>query len=240
MRLLPLATILLIASSRQAVAQTPPDVSDLAGASGSGGETQLEARGYHHIMTNTVRDTKWSFWWSDKRRQCISVATNDGRYAAISVVPTANCDVTPAAETGTTPPPSDYGGHRGSVDLVCIGSGSGPAAQSNSGYRYNYEHRKFEPEYGTTLGREGFSSDLEVEIADGLGRIRPVGKLVSPIHSGSADGWWPIEGLIVTPDRITGRYRMNGMNKPRIDYDRRTRVIHIDAATEFTGRCEEH
>jgi hypothetical protein len=238
MRLFPVAIVVLTAISARAVAQTPPEVSDLVGARGSSGETQLEARGYHHVTTNTVRDTKWSFWWSDRRRQCISVATADGRYTAISVVPAANCDAS-AAETAVTPPSYDDGRRGERIDLVCIGSGSGPAAQSSSGYRYNSKTRKFEPEYGTTLGREGFSSDLEIEISGGLGRIRPTGKLVSPIHSGGVDGWWPIDGLMVTPDRISGGYRMNGLNKPRIDYDRRTHIIHIEAATDFTGRCEE-
>lgn len=214
------------------LAQTPADVADLVGARGAGGETQLESRGYSHVTTNTVRDTKFAFWWNARRGQCLSVATTDGRYAAITSVPPANCDAD-GMETATRPSRQDR------LMLVCIGSGSGPAAQSNSGYRYNSKSRKFEPEYGTTLGREGFSSDVEIEINGTSGRIHPSGKLVSPIHSGGVDGWWPIEGLIVLPDRISGQYRMNGMNKPRFDYDRRTRLVRIRAATEFTGRCEE-
>ena len=132
-----------------------------------------------------------------------------------------------------------YGSSGERVTLVCIGAGSGLAAQSNSGYRYNSKTRKFEYGTDTTLGREAFSSDLEIEISEDFGRIHPTGKLVSPIHSGGTDGWWPIDNLVVTPDRITGQYRMNGMNKPRIDYDRHSRIIHIRASTEFTGRCEE-
>lgn len=237
MRRVPIAIILAISSFGPAVAQVPSDVSDLVGARGAGGETQLEARGYRHITTNTVRGTKWSFWWNDRRRQCVSVATTDGRYAAINTVPAENCDGAAADTAGASPPTGDGAADR--IDLVCIKSGSGPAAQSNSGYRYNSKTRKFEPEYGTTLGREGFSSDLEIQISGGAGRISPTGKLVSPIHSGGTDGWWPIDGLMVATDRITGGYRMNGMNKPKIDYDRRTRIIRIRAATEFTGRCED-
>jgi hypothetical protein len=238
MRPLPVLTLLLAAAAAPVFAQPPADVADLVGARGAGGQTQLEARGYRHIVTNTVRDTKWSFWWSDRRRQCLSVSTDDGRYSSIATVPAANCDAAPA-DAGPAAAPIGMGMRGGDLLLVCIGAGSGPAAQSNSGYRYNSKTRRFEPEYGTTLGREGFSADLEIEIADGSGRIRPTGKLVSPIHSGGSDGWWPIEDLIVTPDRIGGRYRMNGLNKPAIDYDRRTRIVHIRAATEFTGRCEE-
>lgn len=224
-------------ASHQAFAQTPPDVSDLIGARAAGGETQLEARGYRFITNNTVRDTKWTFWWSERQRQCISVATNDGRYDSIITVPAANCSAAAAAPGDGRYPAQSDGGER--IDLVCIGAGSGPAAQSTSGYRYNSKTRKFEYGSGTTLGRDAFSADVEIEISGETGRIRPAGPLVSPLHSGGSDGWWPISGLMVTGDRITGQYRMNGLNKPRIDYNRRTRVLRIQAATEFTGRCEE-
>lgn len=222
------------------LAQTPSDVSDLIGAKGASGQTQLEARGYQFVTVNTVRDTKWSFWWSDRQQQCISVATTDGRYASINSVPAANCRAANHAPqaAGMRPyPPSASGGER--ISLVCIGAGSGPAAQSTSGYRYNSKTRKFEYASGTTLGRDAFSSDVELEISGGLGRIHPTGELVSPIHSGGLDGWWSISDLMVSPDRITGQYRMNGMNKPRIDYNRQTRVLRIQAATAFTGRCED-
>lgn len=233
MRIMSMTVAMLALSSTSAMAQTPPDVSDLVGARAAGGETQLEARGYRFVTTNVVRDSKWSFWWSDRQRQCISVTTTDGRYAAIGAIPAANCNAAvPQA-------PARPSAQRDAISLVCIGSGSGPAAQSNSGYRYNSKSRKFEPEFGTTLGREGFSSDLEIDISGGVGRIHPSGKLVSPIHSGGSDGWWPIADLMMTPDRISGSYRMNGMNKPRFDYNRRTRIIRVRAATEFTGRCEE-
>ncbi|WP_253717844.1 hypothetical protein [Sphingomonas sp. AP4-R1] len=120
-----------------AMAQTPPELSDLVGARGAGGETQLEARGYRNILTNAVRDTKYSFWWNERRRQCISVATTEGRYAAIQIVPPGNCDA--VGDEGAPPPPPP--GHADRIDLVCIGSGSGPAARSDSGYRYNSKTR---------------------------------------------------------------------------------------------------
>lgn len=236
------AALLLAAAAIPSIAQTPADVTDLVGARAAGGETQLEARGYEHVTTNKVRDTAWSFWWSERRQQCLSIATTDGRYASIGAVPAANCSTGPVKPAGaaSTSDGSD-GGQRGgaTLSLVCIGSGAGPAAQSNSGYSYNPKSKKFEYGMGTTLGREGFASDVEIEIRGNMGRIHPSGKLVSPIHSGGQDGWWAISELMVTPDRITGRYRLNGMNQPRIDYDRHTRLLKIKAATDFTGRCEE-
>jgi hypothetical protein len=77
-------------------AQTPSDVRDLVGARAAGGETQLQARGYRFLRTNTVGDQKWSFWWSDLQRQCVSVTTDNGRYSAINQVPGQNCQTNPS------------------------------------------------------------------------------------------------------------------------------------------------
>ncbi|NYT40037.1 hypothetical protein HZY97_04665 [Sphingomonas sp. R-74633] len=228
---------------------TPGDLADLVGSRVAGGETQMEARGYAFVTVNTVRDTKWSFWWSDRQRQCVQIATSDGRYSAIQRVPDQNCNrggggQSPRPDYGQPAGPANsdgpgYGDRLGpSITLVCYGGGSTPAAQYQSGYVYNSRSHRFEPQYGTTLGRDGFASDLQIEIWHGRGRIRPEGKLVSPIHSGGDNGWWDIQNLVITPDRITGEYRMNGLNKPRIDIDRRTGTIRIRAATTFTGRCD--
>lgn len=242
MALMAMVAAFALAQPEMAFGQAAADVADLVGARAAGGETQLEARGYSFITANVVRDTKWSFWWSERQRQCISVATSDGRYASINAVPDANCRTAAAnaapRDVAGPGPGAGAGAGRDDLTLICFGGGSGPAAQSYSGYRYNSKSRKFEPEFGTTLTREGFSSDVQLEISGGRGRIHLSGKLVSPIHSGGSDGWWPIEELVVTPDRIIGTYRLNGLNKPRLEIDRRTRAISIRAATNFSGRCD--
>jgi hypothetical protein len=235
MSMLAAAILLPTASS----AQTAPDLADLVGARAAGGETQLEARGYSFVTVNTVRDTKWSLWWNERTRQCVQVATADGRYNAVQRVPEANCRPTATTTPSQDEPPSAGGDRFGpSITLVCFGGGSTPAAHYQSGYVYNSRSHRFEPQSGTTLGRDGFASDLQIEIWHGRGRIRPEGTLISPIHSGGHNGWWDIDNLVVTADRITGQYRMNGMNKPRFDIDRRSGRIQIRAATSFTGRCE--
>jgi hypothetical protein len=43
---------------------------------------------------------------------------------------------------------------------------------------------------------------------------------------------------VVTSDRITGRYRLNGMNAPHRTVDRRTGHIAIDGLTNFSGTCD--
>ncbi|MBB4838883.1 hypothetical protein HNP52_001952 [Sphingomonas kyeonggiensis] len=247
MRLMLTALLATTTLAAPAFAQSSPsDVADLVGARAAGGETQLQARGYAFVTVNTVRDTKWSLWWSDRQRQCIQVATSEGRYSAIQRLPDANCQGGGQPQRPDYGPPRpDYGNGPGggdrygpSITLVCFGGGSAPSAQYQSGYVYNSRSHRFEPQYGTTLGREGFASDLQIEIWHGRGRIRPEGKLVSPIHSGGDNGWWDIQNLVVTPDRITGEYRMNGLNKPKFEIDRRSGIIRIRAATNFTGRCD--
>ncbi|UZK66756.1 hypothetical protein [Sphingomonas sp. M1-B02] len=243
-----------------AAAQSASDLSDLVNARAAGGETQLEARGYEFVTTNTVRDTKWSFWWNERTRQCVQVATSNGRYSAIQRVPEANCrpsaTTLPSGPVRPLPVPGrpDYGPPRPpqpdddrpgagdrfgpSITLVCFGGGSAPTTQYQSGYVYNSRSHRFEPQFGTTLSRDGFTSDVQIEIWHGRGRIHLDGRLISPLHSGGNNGWWDIDNLVVTPDRITGQYRMNGLNKPRIEIDRRSQRITIRAATNFSGRCD--
>jgi hypothetical protein len=237
------AVAILLASfaTGPAFAQAADDLADLVGARAAVGETQLEARGYVFVTTNTVRDTKWSFWSSDRTHRCVEVATADGRYTAINRVPEDNCRSVSDNSDDRRPANSRRDGPDSRSDvliLVCFGQGSALANQSYSGYRYNSKTRSYEPEFGNTLGREGFASDVQVEISQGRGRIHLTGELVSPIHSGGADNWWPIDNLVVTPDRITGSYRMNGFNKPRLDIDRRAGTISINAVTNFSGRCD--
>ncbi len=85
------ATILYLAASSNAMAQTPSDVRDLVGTRGSSGESQLISRGYTHISTHKGDDRAWSYWWSNRRKQCISVVTMQGRYSSIAQSPPFDC-----------------------------------------------------------------------------------------------------------------------------------------------------
>lgn len=228
-------SVLLFGVSAVAHAQTPNDVSDLVGARGAGGETQLQARGYRFIRTNTVRDQKWSFWWSDVQRQCISVTTDNGRYSAISQVPGQNCQAG-ASTAGENP--QAFGGPGETVSLLCYGHGEAAGIKSRSGYAYNPDTRRYE--YRNRIGSttEGYDADLLVEVRDGQGRIHLSGRLIAPLNSGGRDGWWDLSDLRITRDQITGRYRMNGLNSPSVDIDRRTGRIEINGLEHFSGHCD--
>ena len=75
-----------------ALAQTPNDVSDLVGARAAGAETAIQSRGYVLIKTEPSDDRTYTYWWNADRRQCLSVATMNGRYASITATPAPDCN----------------------------------------------------------------------------------------------------------------------------------------------------
>ena len=227
------ACLIVATASFSASAQTPPDVSDLIGARGAGGETQLLARGYELRDSNTVRDQRFTFWWKAKSAQCISVATSDGRYASIEAVPAANCDAstsTAAAPSATQP--------ASSLVLVCYGAGTRPTVKSEPTYKWDEKDRKWKSSDTLQSSAEGFNGDVQIELYGDHGRIHLSQGLVPPINSGGDHGWWDLTGLQVGPDQIMAGYRLNGMNKPRLTVDRRSGHITIEGGTNFAGQCD--
>lgn len=77
--------------SNAAHAQTPSDVADLVGARAAGAETAIQSRGYVFVKTETGDDRKYSYWWNARMRQCVTVATMEGRYASITLSPAPDC-----------------------------------------------------------------------------------------------------------------------------------------------------
>ncbi|WP_428627501.1 hypothetical protein [Sphingopyxis sp.] len=243
-RALLLSLLASTAVSVPAIAQSAPDVADLVGARGAGGETQLLARGYEARQSNTVRDQRYTFWWNQRTGRCISVATTDGRYSAIIGVPAENCD-NGAPQDGYAPQPHSYErpaepGYRdpGSLVLVCYGAGTRPTVDVKPTYKWSTRNHKWE--WGNEVGNtaQGFTSDVQIELYGNQGRIHLGPKLVAPIHSGDDHGWWDLDNLVATPDRITASYRINGLNKPKLTIDRRSGRITINAITNFSGQCD--
>jgi len=84
-----LAALATISSGARA--QTPGDVGDLVGARAAGAETAMQSRGYAWVKTQDGDDRKYSYWWNARTRQCVTVATMDGRYASITSSPAPDC-----------------------------------------------------------------------------------------------------------------------------------------------------
>lgn len=61
------------------------------GARGSSGESELQRRGYANVGGQKGDDRSYSYWWNARSRQCVTVATMDGRYASITPSPAPDC-----------------------------------------------------------------------------------------------------------------------------------------------------
>ncbi|MBH1965285.1 MAG: hypothetical protein I8H77_13165, partial [Comamonadaceae bacterium] len=168
-----LVASLLFAST--AFAQTPPDLEDLVGARGAGGETQLQARGYQQVRATRVRDQSWTFWWSDIQRACVAVSTDNGRYAAINRVPEQNCR--PGGVAGDLPPRAYQ---PSTLTLICYGQGEHAVFENHSGYDWNDRRNRYEPRQRTELANEQFQTGVQFEFRDGSGRVHLSGKMIPP------------------------------------------------------------
>ena len=238
--------LLLLAAAlpAPAFAQSAPDVADLAGARAAGAETQLLARGYVSRQTTTVGEQRYTFWWNQRLGRCLSVSTVDGRYGALIAVPAENCDDAPARDGYAPRQHADERpaepGYRdpNSLVLVCYGAGTRPTVTSKPTYKWNPWNHKWEWSNEVGNSAQGFTSDVQIELYGDQGRIHLGPKLVAPIHSGDDHGWWDLDNLVVTPDRITASYRINGLNKPKLTVDRRSGRITIQAITNFSGQCD--
>lgn len=218
-----------------AYAEAPADIADLVGARASGGETQMQVRGYNLIRSTRVRDQSWTLWWSDVQNQCVAISTDDGRYASIERVPEPNCRpgglASESRPTPAAPAPVV-------ITLVCYGTGEHSAYISHSGYEWNNQTKRYAPTQRMETGTESFSTGVQVDIRDGAGKIHLSGKLVPPLNSGGTDGWWPLEELRVLPEQITGRYRLNAFNSPSVNIDRRSGMIEVKGMPSFSGKCD--
>lgn len=81
----------LSALAGSAQAQTPSALTDLVGARAAGGETQMRSRGYALVKTEKSDDRSYTYWWNASSRQCVTVATMDGRYDSITSTLPPDC-----------------------------------------------------------------------------------------------------------------------------------------------------
>ncbi|WP_245653416.1 hypothetical protein [Sphingomonas pituitosa] len=224
-----------------AAQDTPRDLQDLVGARGGQAEAELGRRGYAWVRTESGPDRKWSSWWNAGTRSCATITTKDGRYAAIVASPPSAC-ASGGQEAGNRPRP---GGPplgerpREQLTLICWGEGQKPGSSYRSGYVWNDRTHRYESYSAVESGTQRFDSTVQVELWGDGGRIRLAGKLIPPIHSGGRDGWWDLDDVRMTRDRITAQYRLNGLNKPRVDIDRRIGRIAIDGIEKFRGSCDQ-
>lgn len=124
------------------------------------------------------------------------------------------------------------------LTLICYGEGRRPTVESRSEYEWNDRRNRYEYRNRIESATKEFDSEVQVDIRGTEGKIHLTGDLIAPLHSGGDNGWWSLYDLKVTSDEITGRYRMNALNKPRVRIDRRSGRIAIEGGTPFRGSCD--
>lgn len=82
----------MCATAGMAGAATPRDVASLVGEGARVGDSELRSRGYVHIDTQKGSDRSWSMWWNPSSQTCITVATVNGRFEAITTSPPVDCN----------------------------------------------------------------------------------------------------------------------------------------------------
>ena len=101
-----IATAVLLGAAIPAVADAQSTgLEDMVGARAGQAEMELQRRGYVNIRGEQGDDRAYTYWWNADRRQCVSIATMEGRYNSIQ--PTASPDC--RKPTNLRPNPN-YGG----------------------------------------------------------------------------------------------------------------------------------
>ncbi|MET0376772.1 MAG: hypothetical protein ABW128_21280 [Rhizorhabdus sp.] len=190
----------------------------------------------------------------------MTIVTYDGRYDSITTSPAPDCGRSadnrpgsggynpPSSQLPSYPPPRPgYGGNGGyddyydrgnSLTLICYGEGRRPASSYRSGYMWDPRSRRYEYRGFIENGTRSFDSEVQIEIRGGRGYIHLTGRLIPPVNSRGENGWWELRDINVARNQITASYRLNGLNKPKIQINRRSGRITIKGIETFRGECD--
>jgi hypothetical protein len=124
------------------------------------------------------------------------------------------------------------------LTLICYGEGRKPSLESQDSYEWSDRRQRYVQRSRLEASTDDFDSDVQVDIRGAQGKIHLTGKLIAPINSRGSNGWWNLSDLNITPDQITGKYRMNALNSPRVTIDRRSGRIVINGVEKFRGSCD--
>ena len=238
----------------------------MVGARAGQAEGELGRRGYRNVGATQGDDRSYTYWWNADRRQCVTIATMEGRYDAITPSPAPDCrqsaSVRPndryEGQPATRPRPGYQpdpglgqppyrpgdggsggpvvGGRPVDLGLVCFGDGSRNGIASGTTWTWNAARDRYEYGRYNTSTTEVFDASLMVQTWAGGGRIRLPRTLIPPINSRGDNGWWELYDVAVGPDTIRATYRLNGLNKPKVVIDRRSGRITVQGIASYGFR----
>ena len=124
-----------------------------------------------------------------------------------------------------------------SFDLICTGIGERLEAHQSYGYEWDRKQHKYVDRTDIQYDNAQIQGSAQVEIHDGQGRIRPPKRLLPALASGDHEGWWELRDLRIDDNSIKASYKLNGLNHPNVDIDRRSGHIRIAGIETFEGSC---
>lgn len=75
-----------------AAAKSASNLNDLVGARASGGESDLESRGWTMITGHKGGNAVYNYWWNRDRKDCVMVTTRDGLFSSIVDTSAGDCN----------------------------------------------------------------------------------------------------------------------------------------------------
>ena len=120
-----------------------------------------------------------------------------------------------------------------SIRLRCDGHADG--LTEHTGYRLL---QKGGLSTTTSFGHRQTGERVLFELVEGQARLHLPKALITAVNSGGEDGWWPVADLKVTDEAISGRIRINVINKPSFRIDRYNGDIDLQGLQPFRGQCE--
>jgi hypothetical protein len=64
---------------------------DMVGARAGQAEAELQRRGYRNVRGENGDDRSYGYWWNADRRQCVTIATMEGRYSSVTATTAPDC-----------------------------------------------------------------------------------------------------------------------------------------------------
>jgi len=124
--------VLLLSSTAATAQSAPRDLADMVGARAGQAENELGRRGYQFVRAEPGDDRSYTFWWNAGRRQCVTIATMNGRYDSITATPAPDCRPEGSAssrpERWRSRPRTPFTGSVNQSDLSNICKGEAAAA----------------------------------------------------------------------------------------------------------------
>lgn len=125
------------------------------------------------------------------------------------------------------------------LHLVCAGEGVANKTSVTSGHAQNSNGDFASAQiYGQRA--VGFEDQVNIDINDGVGRIRMPRTMLPPIRGGK-DGWFELKNLKIGENEITASAAVSILNSPKVRIDRISGMLNISGKSgDFSARCQPY